>query len=349
MKLILPKSSLSPFVESLLASYEIIGPVGKMAGTTTRFVFDAVGGADELSPDYDTTLLPPVKWLYPNDEIVYEFDVANHKADHASARPVTNAPGRALLFVHPCDIHAIKVMDEVLSEASSDPNYLARRRAALIIGLSCQRPCKTETLCFDKSTHIATGGYDIMLTAQPDDPYYADEATEKGRNAVRSCSLFKGATTSERRAMRDAAAIVDKNFKKVLDAPVGKLSEALKGAYDDDVWKEEGERCLSCGACNIVCPTCYCFDTGDDVSIDMKSGVRVRRWDSCQFRSFCEVASGENFRDSADARLRHRLFKKEVYLKKRFGLSGCVGCGRCITHCIAKISIIDIYNKVTEG
>ena len=143
-------------------------------------------------------------------------------------------------------------------------------------------------------------------------------------------------------------ALREKNFKKVLDEPVDKLSEALKGAYDNDVWKEEGARCLSCGACNIVCPTCYCFDTRDVVSIDMKSGKRVRKWDSCQLRSFCQVASGENFRDSAGARLRHRVFKKEVYLKKRFGRSGCVGCGRCIEHCIADISIIDIYNRVTE-
>ena len=80
----------------------------------------------------------------------------------------------------------------------------------------------------------------------------------------------------------------------------------------------------------------------------MEMGVRYRRWDGCQIQSFCQVSSGENFRDSAAERVRHRVFKKEVYLKKRFGRSGCVGCGRCIEHCIADISIIDIFNHVME-
>jgi len=139
-----------------------------------------------------------------------------------------------------------------------------------------------------------------------------------------------------------------KRFTKSIQGDIDMLSHLLKEAYDDGIWKTEGEKCLSCGACNIVCPTCYCFDVVDEVCPDMKKGIRYRRIDGCQLHGFCKVASGENFRKTAAERVRHRVFKKEVYLKKRFGRSGCVGCGRCIDSCIAKISIIDIFNHVME-
>ncbi len=135
-------------------------------------------------------------------------------------------------------------------------------------------------------------------------------------------------------------------FKKAVQGNINMLSHLLKESYDDMIWDVEGKKCLSCGACNIVCPTCYCFDVTDELNMDMKTGRRYRKWDSCQLTDFCKVASGENFRESVAARVRHRLFKKEVYLKKRFGRSGCVGCGRCIYACIANISIIDIYNQI---
>ena len=95
-----------------------------------------------------------------------------------------------------------------------------------------------------------------------------------------------------------------------------------------------------------VCPTCFCFDVQDKLNIDAASGDRQRRWDSCQLKVFAEVASGENFREHRASRTRHRMFRKGKYIFDRTGRTGCVGCGRCIYHCVANISILEAFLQI---
>ena len=100
----------------------------------------------------------------------------------------------------------------------------------------------------------------------------------------------------------------------------------------NDVWEKESEKCLSCGDCTSLCPTCLCFDIKDEVNLDMVSGVRVAQWDSCMFKDFTAVAGGGVARDKRVDRLKHRIFHKLTYFPKKFdGASMCTGCGRCIS------------------
>jgi ferredoxin len=115
------------------------------------------------------------------------------------------------------------------------------------------------------------------------------------------------------------------------------------------VWKEKAELCFSCGSCTNVCPTCYCFDVQEDVNWDMESGERKRRWDGCQLVSFAEVAGSHNFRPEPYQRYRHRYYRKGKYVPEMIGECACVGCGRCITACVAKIANPpEIYNRLME-
>jgi formate hydrogenlyase subunit 6/NADH:ubiquinone oxidoreductase subunit I len=98
-----------------------------------------------------------------------------------------------------------------------------------------------------------------------------------------------------------------------------------------------------------VCPTCYCFDVQDEIDLSLATGNRVRTWDGCTIENFATAAGGHNFRAKAADRLRHRMFRKGKYLMERFGLAGCVGCGRCAKACVADIANpVDIIGEMKE-
>lgn len=325
------------FVLDLLSSYEVIAPVARDG----RFIFDKINSPAEVSLKYNTTILPPVKWIYPDNEKLLEFDLK----DIAGTKPVIQGNKQALTFVHPCDINAINIMDEILAEEPADVNYLRRRRGTVIIGYECPGPCRENILCFDKGYYAVNSGFDLLFT-DLGDMYYVHVGTDVGEAIVEGSKYFKRAAYEEWLQLLNVREERKHRFKKSINGNIEMLSHVLKESYNDEIWDIEGKKCVSCGACNIVCPTCYCFDVADEMCPDMEKGARYRKLDGCQLRGFCKVATGENFRKTAAERVRHRVFKKEVYLKKRFGKSGCVGCGRCIEHCIAKISIIDIFNHV---
>jgi ferredoxin len=124
----------------------------------------------------------------------------------------------------------------------------------------------------------------------------------------------------------------------------------LEGREEHPVWAERAQLCHSCGSCNLVCPTCYCFDVQDDVGWDLQNGTRSRRWDGCLLSDFALVAGGHNFRHRREQRYRHRYYRKGKYLWDRMGQIACVGCGRCITACTTKIANpVDVYNALVEG
>jgi sulfhydrogenase subunit beta (sulfur reductase) len=120
----------------------------------------------------------------------------------------------------------------------------------------------------------------------------------------------------------------------------------FEGALKDPVWEKVAERCLGCGTCTQVCPTCYCFDVEDDVNALAGRGERARTWDSCQLRAFTEVAGGEIFREKLSRRLRHRVYRKFHYLHTRFNEPNCTGCGRCGRQCVAGIRMDEVVNDL---
>ncbi|HHJ53766.1 MAG TPA: hypothetical protein ENJ89_11270 [Caldithrix abyssi] len=118
--------------------------------------------------------------------------------------------------------------------------------------------------------------------------------------------------------------------------------------YQSNVWQKVAERCVGGGTCNLLCPTCYCFDGRDEVELDIDSGKRQRFWDGCMLNHFAEVAGGEDFRDKLHLRTRHRLFRKFKYITEKSGTIFCVGCGRCTKYCPADISLVEIINSLVD-
>ncbi|MEZ4812466.1 MAG: 4Fe-4S dicluster domain-containing protein [Caldisericia bacterium] len=170
-----------------------------------------------------------------------------------------------------------------------------------------------------------------------------DVATDEGMNILKSIEHEEA--TSEHIAMREQAIKSQKEmFKAKFDIPAKMIPLTLEGKWDHPVWEKMGKKCLSCGQCILVCPTCYCFNVTDDMALSMVEGTRTRHWDGCQLSEFTVVGHGENFRDDAGARVRHRFHRKFKYHIDSFSEIFCTGCGRCWQTCPADINLVEIAN-----
>ncbi len=329
-------ASLNGWVDGLLLNRTVIGPVQK----GDKFVFESLSRASDLRLDYDTTLLPPKKFLLPSREILLTFRGDSHYASQAPPDPFV------LLGVHPYDVAAIRQMDRVFSEKQVDTHYMARRGACTLVALDAQA-VSPNNFAGCMGTATVREGWDLLFS-RVGGAYLAEAATEKGESLLRSAGLLADAAPgqleerdrlweSNRQAMR----------RHVLHCSPQDLPGLLSRNYDHPLWQERAERCFSCGACNVVCPTCYCFDVQDEVDWSLECGSRCRAWDGCLLRDFASVAGGHNFRRHSAERYRHRYYRKAKYLPEMTGEIACVGCGRCVDACVARTANpVEVYNTL---
>ncbi|MEM4360200.1 MAG: 4Fe-4S dicluster domain-containing protein [Candidatus Bilamarchaeaceae archaeon] len=260
-----------------------------------------------------------------------------------SSRDVCERPS-VLFGLHPCDIAALQRLDKVFSELFNDPYYNERRSKSLIIGITCNRPGE-QCFCNIVGTGPdAENGYDLLMT-DLGDRYFVRSATKAGERLLRA-RYFEDATmqdvTNRDSALKEAALSLKVSFS--LDG----LKERMAERYNDGLWDEYWKRCVTCGTCNMVCPTCHCFAILDKVGASTPEGRRVRVWDSCHFERFAKMAGGVDFRSEKSSRFKHRLYDKFDYCKARYGVVFCVGCGRCTRFCQSGIDLRDALRKIQE-
>jgi len=291
---------------------------------------------------YRPSVVPPGRYLLPADETLFTYRRGPEGDIHYQP---PDSPERLILAgVRPCDLKAIAELDAVMADAPADPLYLDRRAATAIIAVACVAPCDSRCFCAAAGSLDFRAGADICLT-----PLAAgvlvEVLSEEGDELLAGAALAPCADGEKRRREAEAARPVP--FGRALAAPPAELPALLRRATRSPVFARHGERCFSCGTCNLVCPTCYCFEVRDDMALDGASGRRSRTWDSCMIPGFAEVAGGHNFRARVGERQRHRLKRKFEYLPERFGLgSFCVGCGRCGRQCTADIDILVMMNEI---
>jgi len=337
----LNKKDIYKFIDHLKKKHRVVAPIKK----ENQFVFSPIESAREVCLDYMPTILPPKKYFFPQHEKLGTFTVKE-----ASTLEATVEVEPTILFgVHTCDIEGIECLDIVFNESPADPYFRRRKKYILIIGFECMKPCDEHAVCDVMDTNNPKAGYDIMIT-DAGDKYILHINSQEGEKLVENQSFFK--------ASRDAGIIKkellkirgdkQKNFKPKLTAKYKEINKIFKSSYNSSLWEELGERCLSCGNCTAVCPTCYCFNIYDEMNLDMKGGERNRMWDSCQLEEFASVAGGENFRKKRSSRQRHRYYRKFDYPIKKYNKFFCVGCGRCTRNCMADISLVETLNDLTK-
>ena len=328
-RFLLTEDKVITFIEHLQKQKNVFAPHKR---GTNSFAFEQVSDPASVMLDYTRTLHSVKKYFMPPREQLLSFSLT----DNSFAEPTVDPVDAIFLGVHSYDLQAVFKLDHNFSEGNPEKNYLKRREGALFVGVTFA----PDQWHFSGSVGINPNdadGFDVFLFAV-ENGYAVEAFTPAGE------SLLSGFEMSEFNSDIPAAA----DFNQHIYVPQGKLSEVFDNAWDNEVWEETSKECVGCGTCNMVCPTCYCFNVEDGVDVTATVGQRERHWDACMTRDFSEVAGGEVFREELAARQRHRVSRKFKYISDKTGQPWCVGCGRCTASCSAKISIVNIVNKLVQ-
>jgi len=310
----------------------------------------------EVSPgkpvvlDYKNFPLSPKVFLLPQTQTLLRFTngkphepapvAGNGGPSQGDGRP----PNRqAFLFgVRPCDARALLALDEVfLGGDQRDPYYERLRAKTVVIVLACTRPMSS---CF--CTSVGGGpsdeaGADVLAIGLEAD-LLLRAITPKGEDLLSSAADLLGDATPP--AIEEAQERARKAADQIAPVELDRSAERLRNAYDSPLWGILSQKCLGCGTCSFLCPTCHCFDITDEVRGDVVR--RVRTWDCCAYPLFTLHASGHNPRPTPKERWRQRLMHKFRYAVENLGRLFCVGCGRCIRNCPVSLDLRAVFREL---
>jgi len=354
---------LQGLIDALVArGYAVVGPTvrdGAIVHAPVRTIDDLPRGwgdeqdaahyrlrrrDDDALFGYAAGAQSPKPIVFPAEELIWRgrrtngvFTVQEPGPDDAADTGPT-AP-YALLGVRSCDLHALAIHDVVLlGRDHTDVRYAARRAGAFVVAVTCSDPGGT---CFCAS--MGTGprpdaGYDLALTELLDDGphrFLVEVGTTRG------AEVLAGVPTSEAppndiQAADDVASWSVAHMGRTLDTEG--LKEVLYANAESPRWDDVASRCLACTNCTLVCPTCFCTSVEDVADLTGDVAERRRVWDSCFSDDFSYIHGG-SIRPEIRSRYRQWITHKLASWVDQFGMSGCVGCGRCITWCPAAIDI----------
>ncbi|MFI8872343.1 4Fe-4S dicluster domain-containing protein [Streptomyces sp. NPDC055243] len=292
----------------------------------------------------------PQSWknfLHPQREKLWSADRAPDGTVSISAASAER-PAYAFLGVRPCDLRAIAIQDRVLRGGHhQDSGYEERRRGAFLIAAECTEPGAT---CFCVSMGSGPGadaGFDLALTEVVDDAghrFYTRVGSEAGAELLAGVPHREADDRTRASAISAVSGAVDKMGRAM---PPVSLRELMGSSLEADRWHDVASRCLTCGNCTMVCPTCFCTTTEEVTDLSGDHAERWQRWDSCFDLDFSYVHGGP-VRSSGRSRYRQWLTHKLGTWHDQFDSSGCVGCGRCIAWCPVGIDITEEVAALNE-
>lgn len=310
----------------------IIAPVKR----GEKLIFDVLKNLDEIVTDYIQTEMSAKFSVFPKYEEILHYTFED--GDIRITDEMDTAVPTIVYGTRPCDAKSFGVLDAVFIDGNDDIFYSNRRKQTTIISLSC---IEADKNCFCTSVGCSPGdtsGSDILLTDIGNSEYLAEVLSDRGEKLMGS---FKGEVKSGDGVEKEKylAEVAEKfNLANLL-----KMSES---SFDNPIYYNQSLRCLGCGVCSYVCPSCTCFDIQDEVV--SHTGVRIRCWDSCGFSHFTLHTSWHNPRSVQSKRWRQRIMHKFYYQPDMLKVIGCVGCGRCSRSCPADMNIIDHLKTISE-
>lgn len=364
---VLEVSKLGTLIELLIRrGYEVVGPRIRDGAIVTEPIQSAdnlpLGWGDEQRPghyrlkrlesvacfgfalgpqSWKKYLHPPEVKLWSADRSAQTFRILNNDSEAKSSY--------AFFGVRACELAAIAIQDRVLRDGDyRDSIYEQRRDGVFIVAVQCTRASET---CFCES--LGTGprirtGFDLLLTeiGQPGaNRLVVKTGSERGAEILAELPITE-ATEDDLRAAE--AGVESAAQQQVRHLDVSEVGDLLDQEFDHPRWEQIAERCLSCGNCTMVCPTCFCTTVEDTTDVTGNHAERWRRWDSCLSMSFSYIHGG-SIRSSGKARFRQFMTHKLAWWFEQFGTLGCVGCGRCITWCPVGIDITEEIHAMKEA
>ena len=345
--------------------YRVVGPTVR----DQVIVYDDINGIADL----------PVGWTDEqdggryrlsrrDDEAVFSYAVGQHswkrflhppvlRLWHSKRTPdgiqVTPEPDPderfAFIGVRSCELHAIAIQDRVfLGGPHVDPHYRARREGTFLVAVNCGQAGGT---CFCVS--MGTGpkaerGFDLSLTelaAEGEHRFLIESGTEAG-NAVLAELPHRAAPPEDEQAAEAVVARTAGSMGRSMRAD--DVHDLLLRNLEHARWDDVAQRCLTCGNCTMVCPTCFCTSVEDSSDLAGIESAHSRRWDSCFTMDYSYIHGG-SVRPSTRSRYRQWITHKLATWVDQFGTSGCVGCGRCVTWCPVGIDITEEVRAIRDS
>ncbi len=346
--------------------YRVVGPcvqdaaivyddIDSVADIPVGYIDEQNGGHYRIKKTGDQSFFDYVvgptslkRFLFPSRETILESSRDNGKWQMVT--PPVESQSLAVIGVRSCDLHALEIQDRIfLGDQYVDTNYETRRDNLLIIAVNCRRAADT-CFCHSMKTGPAVkSGFDLALTERSDH-FVVEVGTDQGGHVIAGCDWSPCAMTDVTAAQEMPAKLKEKMIQRSNgDGEGGRhgrhldtdgIKYVLLNNLEHPRWDQVAERCLACSNCTMVCPTCFCSSVEEVADLTGDHVRRDRAWASCFTAEHSYMNSG-TVRKSTAARYRQWLTHKLASWIDQFGMSGCVGCGRCITWCPVGIDLTE--------
>lgn len=324
------KAQFNKFLKYFIKNYQVYGP--EFDNNKQEVLINKINKASQLVLDGRLPYYPWREYLLPKNECLFQYQNNELKEVSKKINP------QALFGVCVSDLKALVLYDQVFEK---DSYYQAIKRNTVVIGYAKIGAKPEYSKWHEKYEEYVLEHliFDIFL-----------EIDEKGNIKVFSGS-DKGQKILEEIGYSDYQHIEYAGVTQegLLDDEMKKIKSKMEAKYNTKLWKELGKECLACGKCSIVCPTCFCFRTMDEVSVDKDKGARSRCWDTCFYNEFSAVAGGHEFNSDIEKKIYFWYEHKFIRIPHEFQIPGCVRCGRCIKTCPVGIDIQKNKDKLLKN
>lgn len=314
--MVISKKELLKIVEKNMSNYEILGPVM----TDKVLDFKVVTDINELIINDEIPYKSPKEVYFPQIEKVISF------TEEMDVKEYKTSDKKLLIGPKPCDLKALHIMSTVFTKGNYvDDVFQNNMMNTTTIGFGCKN-MKNGCFCDIRGIEKNYSEFCDVFLEVMDEGYKVKVFTEKGQAIFHEVEID--------------------NKSKEVDDGILVFGDSELELFDKIDWEKYTRKCLGCGTCTYICPTCHCFefkDVKNEGQID-----RYRCWDSCMNPKFTLHASGHNPRNSKADRYRQRVMHKYSYVKKNFGYTACTGCGRCIRSCPVGMNIKTIVESIME-
>jgi len=368
-KICIRKENIRPLLERLSERGQIYLPVRDSETGIIDFAdLNVLKDSDNLSADFnEKTKKSPKSVVFPSTETLLEFEYKKDinkpeitqisLLEKSGNEAGTEKTGKKIIFgLKPCDTIGFKSFDLVFNEKGREDKYYNEKRLdTVLVSIGCST-IFPDCFClsvggnpfnFDYSDIGLVDTGDLLVIMKKSENGAIAEILETGKEFLEEREfdesglkviddIILGSKSRQQKLLEEAGLPeIDKDsIEKILESNFS----------NEDVWKEISQKCVSCGACTYVCPTCVCFNIGDEVR-DLE-GERYRCWDFCTNYYYTLEASGHNPRGKIFQRYRNKINCKFNYFHKRKKILYCTGCGRCVDVCSVGMDIREIIRKV---
>jgi len=334
------KDKFKEFVNGIIKDHQTIAP--KMTDRDSKgkaiYQFQQVYSFDEIAMDYTKTYSSVKTFFLPFKEVLstFHFEEKEWKQNiEYTIHPCV------IMGVRACDIDGLLKLDKVLMKGTFPyAYYVARRKNTFLIGLD-HEPLE-DCFCQSLNSDMVEHGFDLFLT-DIGDKYFMQVNSSRAFNLLKNVKTYDISQEDEKKYIEEKKRIASL-FKAKID--VTGLSSLMDIEFESEVWKKWGEKCLSCGSCAMVCPTCYCYTVNEYIDVSLKSASKERVLYSCNLVDFAEIAGGLNFRPKAESRLKYRFYHQHRGFVESYDEPKCVGCNRCGRACPVGINPVDIIHDL---